>query len=64
MADSSSVVLLPSTAEVCRTLASSTRIWVVCSVWSAMAGRVFVGPESGLSGAPADDAPSHHREPT
>lgn len=27
MTDSSSVVLLPSTAEVCRTLASSIRVW-------------------------------------
>jgi len=36
----------------------SSSLWtrVVCSVWSAMAGRVF---ESGLSGAPADDTQSH-----
>lgn len=27
MTDSSSVVLLPSTAEVCRTLASSMMVW-------------------------------------
>lgn len=29
MTDSSSVVLLPSTAEVCRTLASSMMVWSV-----------------------------------
>lgn len=44
-------------------VSSSLCARLVCSAWSVIAGRGSVGPESGLSGAPASDAQQQVHEP-
>lgn len=46
------VISMGSRAKVSSSLCAR----LVCSAWSVIAGRGSVGPESGLSGAPASDA--------